>query len=398
MQESDHGADFRWFFFFTISKKMAKRPLGLNKANKSKKKKLDSAEKAEKAVAKEISPENDESAEPAPALTLDADEEDDMGQLESLYKNWTSSERDSPRILHGVVHECDSLLQKAKGEGLPARFHEIYAASLLDLAEFADKKKPVKKKKVKSDDVAPETSDMFVDAALERVETGLEQYPEDAGLLFVKSRALKQDIDEKMSAVSKEERKETAKKMISQLNKILEVFKLAQKHASTVTPAQLDVVEELIELSGALESVVKQSDISETTLVACEKFYNEILASEKDENTVKKAHRGVGTCKMIVADSLLDLLDDDDEDNDDTVELAKKNLKAAIEHFQKSETDEDGEFMVTLAETMIQYGNLFETESDDQKKWYGEAVKRLRQAQRLGVGKYDEMILELEDD
>lgn len=379
---------------------MAKRPLGLNKANKSKKKKLDAAEKAEKPVAKEISPENDESAEPAPAITLDADEEDDMGQLESLYKNWSSSDRDSPRLLHGVIHECDSLLQKAKGEGLPARFHEIYAASLLDLAGFADKKKPVKKKKVKSDDVAPETSDMFVDAALERVETGLEQFPEDSGLLFVKSRALKQDIDEKMSAVSKDDRKDTAKKMISQLNEILDVFKLAQKHASTITPEQLDVVEELIELSGALESVVKQSDVAETTLVACEKLYNEILASEKDDKTVKKAHRGVGTCKMIIADSLLDLLDDDDDDeeNDDTVKLAKKNLQSAIEHFQKSETEEDGEFMVTVAETMIQYGNLFETESEEQKKWYGEAVKRLRQAQRMGVGKYDEMILELEDD
>lgn len=381
---------------------MAKRPLGLNKANKSKKKKLEGAEKAEKAVAKEISPEIDDSAEPAPAITLDADEEDDMGQLESLYKNWTSSDRDSPRLLHGVIHECDSLLQKAKGEGLPARFHEIYAASLLDLAGFADKKKPVKKKKVKSEDVAPETADMFVDAGLERVETGLEQFPEDAGLLFVKSRALKQDIDEKMSAVSKEDRKATAKKMISQLNEILAVFKLAQKHASTVTPEQLDVVEELIELSGALESVVQQSDVAETTLVACEQLYNEILASEKDDKTVKKAHRGVGTCKMIIADSLLDLLgdedDDEEEENADTVKLAKKNLKAAIEHFQKAETEDDGEFMVTVAETMIQYGNLFETESDEQKQWYGEAVKRLRQAQRMGVGKYDDMILELEDD
>ncbi|KAG5356151.1 Enhancer of translation termination 1 [Yarrowia sp. B02] len=376
---------------------MAKRPLGLNKANKSKKKKLDGEEKPEKAATKEISPENDDS-EPAPQLTLDADEEDDMGQLESLYTNWTSSERDSPRLLHGVIHECDSLLQKAKGEGLPARFHEIYGASLLDLAGFAEKKKPVKKKKVKSEDVAAETSDMFVDAALERVETGLEQYPEDAGLLFVKSRALKQDIDEKMSAVANDERKATAKKMIAQLNAILEVFKQAQKHASTVTPDQLDVVEELIELSGALQGVVKMSDIADTTLVACEKLYNEILESEKDEKTVQKAHRGVGTCKMIIADSLLDLLDEDDEDNDDTVKLAKKNLKSAIEHFQKSETDEDGEFMVTLAETMIQYGNLFETESEEQKKWYGEAVKRLRQAQRMGVGKYDEMILELEDD
>lgn len=381
---------------------MAKRPLGLNKANKSKKKKV-AEEPVEKPVEKDISPEDD-SAEPAPAITLDADEEDDMGQLESLYKNWTSSERDSPRLLHGVIHECDSLLQKNKGEGLPARFHEIYGASLLDLAGFAEKKKIVKKKKVKSDDVAPETSDMFVDAALERVETGLEQYPEDAGLLFVKARALKQDIDEKMYIVSKEERKETAKKMIKQLNVILDVFKQAQKQASTVTPLQLDVVEELIELSGALESVVKQSDIAETTLVACETLYNEILASEKDENTIKKAHRGVGTCKMIIADSLLDLLDDDEEDeedeedNKDTVKLAKKNLKSAIEHFQKSETEEDGEFMVTLAETMIQYGNLFDAETEEQKKWYGEAVKRLRQAQRMGVGKYDEMILELEDD
>lgn len=424
---------------------MAKRPQGLNKAFKNKKKKVD--DKTAVAVTETTTtdtptPDIDDADDPQVAIELDEeiDIDDDLGQLNALYKSFLNSPRDNPRVLHGVIHECDSLLQKSKGEGLAARFHWVYGSALLDMAKFAPKKELKKKKKVKTSDNNADTADMFVSAALERISTGLEQHPSDADLLFLKAKALVNDIDETMGVCPPMSRADTAEKIAkTQVPEVIEVFTKAKSAAldskkfTSISHEQLDTLEELIELSGSLESLVEDQEVFSDVLEATKNIYKELLdsvpegkgkakideADEADNNLelIRKANRGMGRYFLACSEPFVAILteQDDDEDDDEDDEAknddddsdeneaaatkeATKLLDKAIGHFKQAEDQEDGEFLVTVAEAMIQYGNLLESESEAQKHWYKEAVSRLRQAQRLGVGKYDEIIMDLEDD
>lgn len=161
-----------------------KRHLGLGKAAKAKKQKKESSEGPEQ-------PEQ-QSNEITVELNEEADANDELSQLRALWKTHAKSDKDNELVVNGIIHECDRLLRNsnlAQGEDesknkdteqgrqeLPADFHSIYALALADLAFFHTSDAS----KVKE----------FFDAAVERVDLGLQSNSGSIELLFTKSRIL----------------------------------------------------------------------------------------------------------------------------------------------------------------------------------------------------------------
>uniref|UniRef100_A0A060TC78 Enhancer of translation termination 1 n=1 Tax=Blastobotrys adeninivorans TaxID=409370 RepID=A0A060TC78_BLAAD len=382
---------------------MAKRPQGLNKAAKSKKKqKVD------------VPIDVDESGESQQQLTIEVDEEvdpeDELGQLNALYKTYLNSPLDangyrSPKILYGVVHECDRLLReraRAKDdEGteatstLPSRFHNIYAHSLLELARFAqeqeeeDRDRPID----------------FIEAALDRVDTGLEQYPNDAQLLFTRAKALAARVAEMMLPENLpgsdfEERFQGVVDTIEDVNKAIKNYETAETlvlqsensaPGSSYTQDQLDTVAELLRIGeqyGSLDLIRinsgddsisdelsgQQPRLASWARARYEQVLDNIQAGKGKARTpqedgdhshevLRRAHRGMGEYYLSMAGPITSQIeqlvedDDDDEDEDDdedneqdterspeTEKLyseAKELLKLAIDHLLKAQHDNE---------------------------------------------------------
>lgn len=145
---------------------MAKRHLGLGQA------------KAKKQKTAEEVPSNEITVE----LNQETDANDELAQLKALWKTYLISKKENELVVNGIIHECDRLLRNSKiggekdGVELDAGFYAIYALALAELANFnaAEHVKVVE----------------FFDAAIERVDLGLEHFADSVELLFTKSKIL----------------------------------------------------------------------------------------------------------------------------------------------------------------------------------------------------------------
>ena len=140
---------------------MAKRSKHTGLAAKAKKQKKDVKE-----------PSNELKVE----LSETVDAEDEFAQLQALWKTYSSLEKESPAVINGVIHECDRLLRNS--ESVPASFHATYGLALGELAKFHTE-----------EDQEGSVKDFF-DAALERLDSGLESHPDNAEIKFAKARVL----------------------------------------------------------------------------------------------------------------------------------------------------------------------------------------------------------------
>lgn len=104
------------------------------------------------------------------ALSVQSDEEDEVGELQALYRTAVTrlQARDAEgalSIVNGTIHEADRILRnKESTSKLPYQFYAVYASALLDLSFLKD-----------DDSSAPgEGVDDYVQAAIERCDEGLE--------------------------------------------------------------------------------------------------------------------------------------------------------------------------------------------------------------------------------
>lgn len=158
---------------------------------------------------------------------------------------------------------------------------------------------------------------------------------------------------------------------------------------------------------------------------------------------VRRANRGMGEYYLAMAGPLLNDLEaqsddddgddddeddnndddnndddnsDDDNDNDgdkgnettvlankpttkseiDTLCQAKEYLETALQYLLKAEHEDTPSTYVLIAEAQISLANLYPVESDEQILLYSEAVSRLKRAQRLGHGNYQDLINDLQ--
>ncbi|KAK6455874.1 enhancer of translation termination 1 [Scheffersomyces xylosifermentans] len=157
-----------------------KRLLGIGKASKSKKQKNAVIPSGDEKSASETP---EASNELTVELNEEADAYDEIAQLRALWKTYADSDKDNELVINGIIHECDRLLRNAKQkedsekvDELPDDFHSIYALALAELAKFhSDDNKQVSE---------------YFDAALERVDLGLDQHKDSIQLLFSKSKIL----------------------------------------------------------------------------------------------------------------------------------------------------------------------------------------------------------------
>lgn len=197
-------------------------------------------------------------------------------------------------------------------------------------------------------------------------------------------------------------------------------------------PDQLDVISDLLqigELFGELEDSEggKLSAAKEKYLSWSHKRWQQVLENMPagkgkskagdDDNCftiVRKANRGMGQYYLALSMPIVNRIegsDDDEDDEDDEgdedddaspvseaeIEKAKQFLGKAIEYLLKSETDEEPQTLVEAAEAQLNLANMLDEDSQEQKLLYAEAVSRLKRAQRLGHGNYQELIADLEE-
>lgn len=167
---------------------MAKRTLGLGKAAKQRKKqKSEDTALTKTDNSKDKTP--SEESTPVPKgneihveLDDEVDQDDELVQLRGLWDTFVTTGRENEMVLNGVIHESDRLLRNLEdGAKLPAEFHALYALALAELAVFHTEDEGEGEGKGVKD---------YFDAALERADLGLEQYPDSIQLGFAKARII----------------------------------------------------------------------------------------------------------------------------------------------------------------------------------------------------------------
>ncbi|CAK9435656.1 uncharacterized protein LODBEIA_P03830 [Lodderomyces beijingensis] len=203
---------------------MAKRTLGMGNAAKAKKQKtLESKQDSVDLEAPSQPTPPKDSNQLTVELPEEVDADDEISQLKGLYKTYIDSERDSDLILNGIIHECDRLLRNSQAdskEPLAAIFYKIYAIALSESANFHTD--------------APKKVSEFFDAAIERIEDGLEKFPRDIDLLFTKSKILVNRIAlEKISQLTLESRieDEGVSQVKRDLDEALQIYEDAELRA-----------------------------------------------------------------------------------------------------------------------------------------------------------------------
>ena len=226
---------------------MAKRPLGIGKAAKSKKQK----KVEEPAQLNELTVE----------LAEEIDANDELGQLKGLWHTYIKSDKDNELVVNGVIHECDRLLRNNEGkDDLPDFFYSIYGMGLYELAHFhTDDNKKVKE---------------YFEASLERIESGLEKYPESIDILFAKSKILVNQIPlQHISQLDVESDIKDHCDLAELLDNALAPYELAEKTAESSKQYELFNTENL-EILQALDDLLEIVD----------NFGKDTLEGEDDED------------------------------------------------------------------------------------------------------------------
>lgn len=389
---------------------MAKRTLGLGKAAKDAKKK--------KAEPKEDAPANELTVE----LTEEVDADDEMAQLHGLWSTYFKSDKENELVLNGIVHECDRLLRNADGAPLADSFHAVYALALADLALFHTEDRS----KVGE----------YFDAALERVQLGLEQFPLLATLLSAKARILVNRIP--LQHIAHLAVDSTGAGLETQLDEALQLYEQAWDH---VQPAlinsetflffeALDDLLDMVENFGGRsdagndvesgdESDDEEVQIGEThPLYAIQrdnkytqwwlhfvaKFENKVDAKQQPE-LHRQVSRRVGQWHLqsaaIPASVFTKLAYEDDYEGVGELHgmtqleaqvRAQTHLKSALAYLQLAQEDDGPALWVAVAETMILLGNVLDLDSKEQEAHYEEAEKIVRRANKVTQGKYQEIL------
>lgn len=402
---------------------MAKRHLGLGKAAKAKKQKVEP-----------------EASETSNELTVELNEEtdadDELAQLKALWKTYRESEKENKLVVNGIIHECDRLLRNA-GEGetvqeLPDYFHLVYALALAELANHhVDDKSKVKE---------------FYDAALERVDVGLEKYPESIESKFAKSKLLVNQIPLQYISELEIESKVGKKfpDLSTFLDEALETYEAAETISNETNAYEmfneetleiLQAVDDLLDIVDNFGRDISEGDNEDDEPVDLLKTHPVYGIRETDkynqwwrdhsivflsgvDKGIEKAGDEISedhplaslrreVCKRIGQSYLQEseipsgvftaLMYDEDVRGEEELhgltgpqaqEIAQELISTALKYFEWAKDEEEPESWVRIAEAKISLGNMYEVDSAEQEECYAEAEKILNKANNVTNGKY----------
>ncbi|KAH3900193.1 Ett1p SCDLUD_003164 [Saccharomycodes ludwigii] len=422
---------------------MAKRPLGLGKSAQQKIKK----QKAQ--ATNDNTSTADEPTQIQIQLDSNADLDDELTQLNGLWNSYVDSERDDELILNGIIHECDRLLrseqQKEKKSDtkpivLTDIFHSIYALALSELTIFKSEEDDEKKRfKLIAD---------FFDSALERVQLGLEKYPDSSLLRLTESKIIFQRIP--LEYIAQLNTGSKNKKTIPDIKKLLKrgeqvfdidniepkyfdlAFQILQSfndcldiienfgHESEIEEGlDSDVDEDLEEIeldeSHPLYEVKKQLDEHyqwlreklEQLFLKIEKELEKETEEKDDREKITSLYASVAKtigelylkAAEIYSHIFTALAYEDDAPKDiDGFDLKTSQKKAleltskAVNYFEKAVKKDDPQTWVDHAEAIIDLGNLYDYKSEDQESSYAKAESLLEKANKATNGKYKDVL------
>ncbi|CAX43522.1 hypothetical nuclear protein, conserved [Candida dubliniensis CD36] len=411
---------------------MAKRTLGLAKAAKAKKQKKEQVH--QESSDEESSSENQLTIE----LPEEIDANDEISQLKGLHKTYLESERDNELLVNGLIHECDRLLRENDTENkspLPPVFHAIYATALAELSKFHTEELD----KVKE----------YFTAALERVELGLQQNPNDITLLVTKTKILLDQISLQYIAplTLESDTKELDREIDELLDATLSVYESVEARAKELNDYSifddfetLDILEALDDIldivdnfgrknQGDDDSDENDDDDEDEEEESVELSENHPLYKIKNSDkydqwwrdhthlyldNLEKLENGSSELKREVCQRLgqsylqesevpysvfTTLKYDDEYDGIEELEgltekqaqeISQELITKALDYLKRAKDEEDPETWVGIAEAMISLGNLYEVDSKQQDDLYVEAEKILKKANNVTNGKFKE--------
>ncbi|CAI5756765.1 unnamed protein product [Candida verbasci] len=388
---------------------MAKRTLGLGNRAKSKKQKVEETQEQE-----------EQEGQLTVELPEEVDPNDELGQLKGLYQSYLSDK--SELILNGIIHECDRLLRNKKegDEVLPALFYSIYGKSLNELSQFCENTR--------------EISD-FISNGLERIDNGLEKYPKDADLLFAKAKIILNEILFTISTLKIDSENEPLSK---RLDEALQIYEIAESRAKSedLNEETLSIIQDFDDLLEVVDNFgkpqkeeeeedendeeeeedeveVKLAETHPLHTMKTDDKYNlwwrehtqTFLDNVKDENLIKQVNKLLGQSYLLEAEiptnAFTSLAYDDEYAGIEELYGLKKEearkisidlINKALTYLKAAKDEEEPDSWADIAEAMIQLGNLYEVDSEEQEKLYKEAEEILKKANNVTNGLYEDIL------
>lgn len=375
-----------------------------------------------------------------------ADADDELAQLQALWKTYSKLDKENELMVNGLIHECDRLLRNEdkNARQLPDFFHAIYALSLAELAKFK-----------------PDETKQCFDAAMERIDAGLILHSHSPALHFAKSRVVVAKIPLQYISVLDDEA------TIGEIPDIYQLWKDAnkswEKAVKDSTSAGgvednvdfLFAVDDMLDMidnfgddddddedgaddsdeendynhsphakksiqqdaSGAKKEAVRSGHplyemINETTRNKAwwRKQTQQFLQdADKDRlalGTRRELCARLGQYYLLLAEEPAaqymevkyngeedaELSPEDERELSQWATVAKEQFQNALDWFKLAQDDDEPDTWVNVAEAMISLGNVYDMESPEQEKWYLEAEAILVRANKATLGRYAEVL------
>ncbi|KAK9458512.1 negative regulator of Ofd1/Enhancer of translation termination 1 [Lipomyces oligophaga] len=360
------------------------------------------------------------------------DTEDELEQLFVLYDKYLASDRADPRLLFAIIHEADRILRNAT-EAMPAKFHLIYSHALAMNSAFAKDSPKIANIMDSSDNAtsAKGSHDSpldFLYAAIERADIGLATYPDNFELLLfrcdtavtllelrLKKRSTRYKNIEDSANLFQNALNDFDKSSEMYSNQMYKEINFKEEEGDDSIPYKVSgstYKTLLFRISRLLELTFENeyfTSLFPNFYKWIDAKYNEAFEKYPTDLSYKRAKGELRLSQaapyLVVSERQYTVMSNSDSENEEIAEEYKKQeeeatktaiklLKECIDCFVQAEVDEDGDFLVTIAEAQLSLANL--RAGEEQDKLYQEVMERLTKAQELGVGDFSDVMADLQ--
>ncbi|KNC97878.1 uncharacterized protein SPPG_06870 [Spizellomyces punctatus DAOM BR117] len=332
-------------------------------------------------------------------VAITSEDPDEISILKSLYdaavaKQESADLEGAVDLFRGCIHECDKILRircgevlhtiDEKGEDgslekketgpLPPAFYLVYGNALAQLGLLS----------LKEDETATEALNDHLEAALERLERGLERAREDgiSPPLRLRISLGKVCLLLASNMLQSGSAREGEEKVTRLADRAAEEFKV---NFNSITDSDKD--EDILEAGAASQ---RYADLLQE--LQGRQGWNDIATAlfqkllEVNPSSVD-ASIGIGACQLSMANYYLEKMDDGDEVDGELIIGPLKEALSQFESAQQQSKDADTVHVplaCLMGETLVNLGNLYDdTDADKAEDYWKNAIKCFRKVQEV---------------